>query len=198
MRVFQKITTAAVLGISGYLTLAGGCCWPEKTPTAPLGTQSDAIWRRQEAGASASDFVIYQHEFVTDPDNKGPIRLNMAGEDHLKSIAARLHCGAPLPVVVERSMMSVDPNSTYKYPVNPNPALDMQRREVVVKSLVALGVANADQCVVVAPPLAAGFTATEAAEAYTNGLNNTGSGYQGYGGSTSGGLGGIGVGGTLR
>lgn len=198
MRVYQKITTAAVLGISGFLTLAGGCCWPEKTPTPPLGTQSDGIWRRQEVGASASDFVIYQSEFVADPDNKGVIRLNMAGEDHLKSIAARLHCGAPLPVIVERSMTSVDPDSKYKYPVNPNPELDMKRREVVVRSLMALGINNAEQCVVVAPPLAAGFTATEAAKSYNTGLTNAGADNMGFAGSTAGGLGGIGVGGTIR
>ena len=50
----------------------------------------------------------------------------------------------------------------------------------------------------VAPAFAEGYTATEAAQAYANGVNNVGAGYQGYGGSTAGGLGGIGVGGTLR
>jgi hypothetical protein len=171
MKAFQRTAAAAALWTSSFLVLAGGCSsWPDKTPTPPLGAQSDIIWRRQEAGASASDFVIYQHEFVYDPDNQERVRLNAAGEDHLKSIAARLHCGAPLPVIVERSMTSERPGSEYHYPINPNPLLDMKRREAVVKWLIALGIANADQCVVVASPLAAGYKATEAARAYHRGL----------------------------
>ena len=134
MKAFQNTAAAAALWTSGLFALAGGCCcWPDKTPTPPLGTQSDIVWRRQEAARSASDFVIYQHEFVYDPDNQLRVRLNMAGEDHLKSIAARLHCGDPLPVIVERSMTSERPDSEYQYPVNPNPELDMKRREAVVR-----------------------------------------------------------------
>jgi hypothetical protein len=195
MKALKKITATAALGISGFLMMAGGCCWPEKIPTPPLGYQSDCIWRRQEASASASDFVVHQGEFATDTDS---IQLNMAGEDHLKAIAARLHCGAPLPVIVERSMTSVNPESKCKYPVNPNPELDMKRREYIVKSLVSLGISNADQCVVVAPRLADGATATEAAQDYQQGLNGEGRNFGGFGVGRGGGLGGIGVGGTIR
>lgn len=195
MKTMEKIAVTVAMSFSGLLLLAGGCCWPEKIPTPPLGVQSDAIWRRQEVSASASDFVIYQNEFAADT---AEVKLNTAGEDHLKAIAARLHCGAPMPVVVERSMTSVDPNSTYKYPVNPNPQLDMIRRDYIVKALVSLGISNADQCVVVAPAFAEGYTATEAAAAYENGINNVGRGFGGFGGGRGGGLGGIGVGGTIR
>jgi hypothetical protein len=160
-----------------------------------LGSQSDCIWRRQEASASASDFVIYEGEFKTDTDT---IQLNTAGEDHLKAIAARLHCGAPLPVIVQRSMTSVDPNSKYKYPVNPNPELDVKRRDYIVKALVSLGISNADQCVVIAPKLAEGATASEAAQAYQNGINGDGRNFGGFGVGRAGGLGGIGTGGTIR
>ncbi len=195
MKALEKITATAALGISGFLMLAGGCCAPEKTPTPPLGVQSDAIWRRQEAGASASDFVIPQSEFATDSDT---IQLNAAGQDHLKAIAARLHCGAPLPVIVERSSTSVNPESRYDYPVNPSPELDMKRREYIVKSLVALGIANADQCVVVAPALAPGEPATEAARNYERGLNSYGRNFGGFGVGRAGGLAGIGEGGTIH
>jgi hypothetical protein len=164
--------------------LAGCRSWgTNKTPTPPLGTQSDCIWRKQEVAAAASDFVVYQHEFELDGTH-----LNMAGEDHLKSIAARLHCGAPMPVVVERSMTSINPDSKYKYPVNPNPELDMNRRENVVKSLVALGIANADQCVLVAPAMAEGYTDTEATQAYYEGMTDA----RGDSGRGSGGHGGFG------
>lgn len=177
MKALPKTALAAALWTAGLLVLAGGCAsWPDKTPTPPLGTQSDIIWRRQEAAATASDFVIYQHEFVFDPDNQEHVRMNSAGEDHLKSIAARLHCGAPLPVIIERSNTSERPGSQYHYPVNHNPELDMKRREAVVRWLNALGITNADQCVVVAPALAAGYKATEATRAYHRGLAGRGGG----------------------
>ena len=193
MKTTKKTAVPAALWILGLLMSVGGCsCWPDKTPTPPLGAQSDAIWRRQEASASASDFVVYQHEFLVDG-----VRLNMAGEDHLKSIAARLRAGAPLPVIVERSMTSERPGSEYHYPVNPNPELDKRRRDAVVGALAALGIANAEQCVVVAPPLAEGYTATEALRAYQRGLA-TGHNEGGFGVGSVGGLGGIGVGGTIR
>ena len=54
-----------------------------------------------------------------------------------------------------------------------------------MKSLIALGIANADQCVVVAPPLAAGYTATEAARAYDRGLAGRGAAVAGAGDGTA-------------
>ena len=191
MNIFQKIAMTAVLGCSGFLMTAGGCCGPEKTMAPVLGTQSDNIWRRQEAGASASDFVVYQSEFVNNTD---AVQLNAAGEDHLKSIAVRLHCGAPLPVIIEQSTTSVDPDTKYRYPIHRNSELDMKRREYVVKSLVALGITNADQCVVVSPALAEGYTLAEAARAYRKGLVGIGRGRSGY----YDGAGGIGVAGGIR
>jgi hypothetical protein len=182
MKAFQKIAGLAAPWSVGLLLLAGGCCWPEKTPTPPLGTQSDMIWRRQAIGASASEFVMHEHEFAYYPDDRGRVRLNQAGEDHLRSIAARLHCGAPMPVIVERSATSVAPESEHQYPVNPDSDLDMKRREYIVKSLVALGITNADQCVVVAPRLAPGANAAEAARAFQGGANRRGGGGGGGGG----------------
>lgn len=192
MKALQRFTVPATLCLAAAAALVG-CCNLDKTPTPPLGAQSDAIWRRQEAGAAASDFVIYQHEFVMNET-----RLNAAGEDHLRSIAARLHCGAPLPVVVEQSMTTAKPDTEHQYPVHPNPELDMKRRDVIVKSLVGLGITNADQCVLVAPPLAPGQTSTEAATSYERGMTGWGHGQGGFGASRAGGLGGIGVGGTIH
>ncbi|MCH5374665.1 MAG: hypothetical protein JJ992_11875 [Planctomycetes bacterium] len=144
---FRRI--AAILALI-LLTSSGCGSWKQfrRQPEAPLGTISDDIWQRQEHNAEASDFVIYQHEFKLDE-----IRLNRAGEDHVKEIADRLLDGQDFPVVVERSMTTPREDSEYKYPVNPNPELDMTRCEVVVRALVALGVNDADERVVVAPRL---------------------------------------------
>ena len=166
MNTLRKKATSALLGWIVLMTVSGGCClWERKTPTPPFGSQSDAVWRRQEIAASASDFVIYQHEF-----EKNGVHLNTAGEDHLRSIAARLHCGAPLPVIIERSMTHIRPETKYQYPIHPDFDLDKSRRDYIVAELIAMGIPNAEQSTVVAPPLAEGFTAEEAAQAYNQGL----------------------------
>lgn len=184
MKAFQNIAASAVLWIALLASLTGCRSWGQnKVPTPPLGTQSDCNWRQQAAGALASDFVIYQNEFEYHPDHPmDRVLLNMDGEDHLKSIAARLHCGAALPVIVERSTTSIRPDSEYQYPVNPNPELDIKRRDLVVRYLVTLGITNAEQCVEVAPAMAEGYTATEAIRAYDRGLTESTNNQGGFGG----------------
>lgn len=147
-----------------------------------LGQVSDAIWQDQEVNAEASKFVVYGHEF-----QRGVARLNTGGEDHVKQIAARLQEGVPFPVVIERSMNSPAP-SEYQYPVHPNPALDNERRAVVIAALRLMGVEDAEQRVVVAPAFTESATEQEAEAAYLRGLQNGrtsgdfGGGFGGFGG----------------
>lgn len=185
MKPSKPISMAALLVIGAVALMATGCAhyrcaealYEPPPPAAPLGTLSDHHWQIQEANGEASDFVVYQHEFEM---NKA--RLNMAGEDHVKQIAARLHEGRNLPVLVERSMTTARPDTEFQYPVHPNPELDMLRREVVVRSLTAMGIPDADQRVVVAPALAPGQKATEARAAYLRGYSGRGYGGAGFGG----------------
>jgi len=131
----SEVRLIAVVGL--VLVLVAGCdCWRQsrRPDPSPLGTLSDPIWQTQETNAEHSDFVIYQHEFKKDSEV-----LNLGGEDHVKEIAARLLGGQEAKVVVERSMMSSRPDTEYKYPVHPNPKLDLRRREIVVRSLTAMG-----------------------------------------------------------
>jgi hypothetical protein len=78
-------------------------------------------------------------------------------------------------------MCSADPDSEYKYPVHPNPKLDMARREVVVRAMSALGVPDADQRVVVSPALTAGMSSSEAEAAYQAGMQGINSNASGMG-----------------
>ena len=151
---------------------------PPPTPN-PLGTLSDPIWEIQEDAAEASDFVVYQHEFDINDE-----RLTMAGEDHVKQIAARMHHGADFPVVVERSLTTIREHSEYDYPVSPNPSLDMGRRAVIVRSLELMGIPHAEERVVVAPAYAHPFTAPEAARSYERSRRSFGNffGGSGFGG----------------
>lgn len=139
----------------------------------PVGTLSNQIWRMQEHNAEASDFVIYEHEFMIDGT-----RLNYAGEDHVKQIAARIRGGHGFPVLVERSRHTVWKSDTYRFPVHLNPKLDMLRREVVVQALLRMGIENAEEAVVVSPALSDGLTSPEAERAYLRGINP----YYGLGG----------------
>jgi len=175
------------VAVACLMILAAGCQGPAgwrdyyvPPPAAPLGALSDPIWQTQEISAEHSDFVIHEHEFELEPD-----RLNTAGEDHVKQIAVRLLGGQDAMVVVERSMSSSRPDTEHEYPVHPNPELDMRRRDIIVRSLLAMGVNDADQRVVVAPAFAQGYTGNEAEAAYGSGLSGGA-----FGGSGAGGFGG--------
>jgi uncharacterized membrane protein YgcG len=186
MKKLHPLRTVLVTALSIATFACLGCGpWKElrRQPEPPLGTLSDHIWQLQETNAEASDFVVYQHEFKLNQ-----ARLNMAGEDHVKQIAERLLAGQDFPVIVERGMTTARENTKYKYPVHPNPELDMQRREVLVYALVTLGVADAEQRVVVAPALTPGFKATEAAGSYLRGMSGGGGGGGGGGGFGGGGV----------
>jgi hypothetical protein len=170
-----------LLAGAGILLLAATGCqsWWSRIPDpapAPLGALSDPIWMNQEANAARSDFVVYQHEFTGNTEF-----LNTAGEDHVKQIAYRLLNGQNAQVLIERSMTSVRPDTEFKYPVHPNPELDMQRRDIVVRSLLAMGIADAHDRVVVSPALTPGFTAAEAESAYRAGIGVGGVGVPGGG-----------------
>jgi len=199
MKPTNRISCPAVIVICVAALLVCGCKHNQypytpmshevPLPGSPLGTLSDPIWKNQEANAEASDFVIYQHEF-----DYQTARLNLGGEDHVKEIALRLQSGQNLPVIVERSMTAERPNSEYKFPVHPDPELDRQRREVVVRALTAMGIYDAERRVVVAPALAHGLKATEAQRAYYRGMlwggNYGNTGHWGSGSGFGGTLGG--------
>ena len=177
------------LGLSGLLLIAG-CelmprpVTPATVPNAPghLGAISDSVFRTQELNAEASDFVIYDHEFVGET-----YRLNTDGEDHVKQIAARLKTQGQFPVIVERTNSSTAPDDEFGYPVHPNPALDQRRREVIVKVLTAMNVPDAEQRVVVSTALAPSLDSHDIARAHRN-IDVR----QGFGSGGAGGFGGFG------
>jgi hypothetical protein len=162
-----------ILAVATILTalVTTGCgrwkCFYEQPSVSPLGSQSDEVWKNQEANAEVSDFVVYQHEFQRDSE-----KLNTDGEDHVKQIADRLLRGQDAPVVVERSNTSVREDTVYGYPVHVNPELDMRRREIIVRSLTAMGISDADQRVVVAPAYVPGLRGPEAEAAYRRGMTS--------------------------
>jgi uncharacterized membrane protein YgcG len=178
----QKWTAATLLAAAAGC--AGSGDW-KRTPLSelqptPLGTISDSIWQQQEENAEASDFVVHEHEWVGNSS-----QLNAAGMDHVKQIAARL-CNVPFPVLIERSSMSVAPNTRHQFPVHNHEELDMERREFVSRALSQFGVQHADERVIVSPALTPGFQEFEAEQAYENGF----SGQNGYNGGLGNGFGG--------
>lgn len=159
-----------------------------------LGAKVDPLLQTAEENAEASKFVIYQHEFELDRHAAGSpaagFRLNEYGEDHVRRIAENLRNGAPYAIVVERSQTSIRAGTKYAYPVHGNPELDQKRREVTVRALARLGVADADSRVVVAPAFAQPLTGNEAEAAYARGM----SGWEGGAWGMGAGGGGMGAG----
>lgn len=194
MRIHRRLgfVTSTVIALS----LVGGCHRCVKkcqymgdiTPH-PLGTVSDPIWQKMEHNAEASDFVVHEHEFTANT-----ARLNAAGEDHVKQIAFRFvqQPALPYPILIEPSSMSVRAGDKFGFAVHNDPALDMNRRSVVVSALTALGIADAEQKVVVSPALTPGFQEFEGERAYGRGFGNQlgGGGGMGGGSGTAGGGGG--------
>ncbi len=158
-----------------------------------MGTLSDQIWLRQEELGEASEYVIPVHEFKLHSN-----RLNTDGEDHVKRLAQRLNELPEMPVVIERTMNG-NQLGKYNYPVNADPELDNQRREIVVQALIRLGVENADELVVVAPAFATPANGNEAEAAFYQAIGGSyqgsgfGGGFGGFGGGNLGGLNGGGV-----
>lgn len=132
-------------------------------------------------------------------------RLNPDGQDHVRQIARYLIANQSIYsgeeyvphrlVVVERSDTSKRWRTVHRFPVHYNDELDAARRNVVVSALTALGVANADEIVVVAPAFPEGLNSDEASQAYGRGFNYRGQIGGGFGGGGGGGLGGFGGGG---
>ena len=187
LRLIRRRALLSAVTCSGLFI---GCSTCEKcgymgdiTPH-PLGTISDPVWQQQETNAEASDFVIHEHEW-----NGNTVELNLAGKDHIKQIAARA-ASTPFPILVERSTMSIDPNSRFKYPVNNDEKLDRERRDLLIAALNGMGVYDADDRVVVSPALTPGYTGFQAQGAYYRGMSirsNGGGGGAGGGGGGAGG-----------
>jgi hypothetical protein len=199
-----KVLCVVLVSIMSVVGCRGRRCanlFYQEPPTPDtLGTHVDSHMRIQEENAEASKFVVYQHEFQLNKGEAGDVldglRLNEEGEDHVRQIAGNLRQVVPCQVVVERSRTSERADTRYGYPVHYNAQLDNRRRMVVVNALVAMGIENADELVVVSPAYAEGLTGREAERAYRRGLNafnRNGSGSNGrFGGFGGGGRGGFG------
>jgi len=139
----------------------------------PLGQVTDSHWESQQANAEASDFILYDHEFVGNT-----AKLNTGGKKHLLQMALRLE-HVPFPVVVEQS------------PNNRNPRLDAERRRAVTATFSELGLQLVDSRVVVAPAFNEGITAEEGEANYYGTIGTGGFGTGGGVGRRFGGRGGV-------
>ena len=166
------------------------------TPAQMLGQSVDQFNEVQERNAEAAKFTIYVHEFdenfSEDGKSYGGVRLTEDGEDHVRQIASAIRGGAHFPVVIERGWTSTRGGTAWNYPVHLNAELDNRRREVVVRALAHMGIADAAQRVSVAPALVHPLSGVEGENAYRRSLNS-GQNQQcgGLGGGGGGGGGGL-------
>lgn len=174
---------AAVPLVAGCSTTRQPSCGPDGKPCPevvpgaipePNGAFVRRFTDRQAAKAEASEFAVYWNEFNPKGDGFGP-----AGQRHMDEIALRLP-QEPFGVLVQ---------STGK------PETDAKHRSLVVATLTAKGVTDAEQRVAVGHPQAEPLRGDEAPRVF-NGLLRGGTLGGGAGGSgLGGGLGGGGLGG---
>ena len=90
-------TRTVIVPVMGLVVMVVGCKKGfVQYDAEPLGTVSDTYWQQQETNAEATEFIIYEHEFAGNT-----VRLNRAGEDHIKQIAVRAP-NVPFPVDGQR------------------------------------------------------------------------------------------------
>ncbi len=169
-------------GCCGVRTLWTGGCYtvPQGSQPEPLGAHVRRYQTIQENNAEADDFVIYLHEWF-----KGGPELGPYGKYHVHQIIQRLP-GVPFPVLLQ---------------VSPDPNMDQVRRSRIVALLLAGGIAEAEERVILGYPAAEGLFGEEAPRIFQRllmpqyGFGGMGGGYGGFGGGFGGFGGGFGGGG---
>jgi hypothetical protein len=144
---------------------------------APLGTYVNGWNGAMAAAASEDQFVIYTQEWFSDGIHLGPY-----GRYHLQRIIKSLSSG-PSPVVIQPCQ---------------DESLDRARQTFIVNQLLAAGIRDATERVIIAYPRAEGLYGDQAARIfliYNSGGRGTTGGNVGGGGYGGGGGGGIGFGG---
>ena len=193
-RTFLRLCTLAgttvTIGLAGCHHKTAAMFYQPPPPPQMLGFEIDQMNEQQELNAEAAKFIVYQHEFDLNSSEGGKslggVRLNEAGEDHVRQIAGALKGGATFPVLIERSRTSSRAGTEFNYGVHYNPELDNRRRLVVVKALEKMGVVNAGKVVSVSPSFAQPLTGMEAEQAYRRSLRNNNNGGNGAGGGGGG------------
>ncbi len=209
----KRATLAGVnLCLAAWVAACVGC-WTTSNPVSvnegplPLGAVVDPHWQAMVTNAQASDFVIYQHEFIG-----ATVQLNQAGQHHVKQIARRL-ADVPFPVIIEPVTFRPFDNRLYEekeftdvdrerretleqdrarrdvIDADRRAEIDAARRQEIVHFLTALGYPYANDRVFVAPGYAIGITGIEGARNFEqiiqNGNNNNNGG-NGRGGGSGG------------
>jgi hypothetical protein len=127
----------------------------------PLGQVTDSHWETQQTNAEAADFIFYDHEFRYDTKNRvDTAELTPGAKKHLMQVALRYE-HVPFPIVIEES------------PHNGRPELDQARRRTIVEQLGRIGIANAEERVVIANAFPEGYTGIESESSYYNILSNS-------------------------
>ena len=127
---------------------------------APLGTYIGA-WRAAQAEqADATDFVIFQREWYQGGDQLGP-----EGHRHVQGILSQL-AKVPYPILIEPVTPILGSRSDLQKTLAAAAELDQVRRQRIVDRLLACGIDDAHQRVLIAYPDALQMLGPEAARTY--------------------------------
>ena len=103
----------------------------------PLGAVIDPHIHAMVTNAQASDFIIYQHEFIG-----STVQLTSEGQNHLKQIARRL-CETPFPVLIEP--VTFRPFENHMYEEKEFTDMNRERRELLELDRARRETADADR-----------------------------------------------------
>jgi hypothetical protein len=144
---------------------------------APLGSYVDDWHSAQAAAADVDRFVVYRHEWFQGGKTLGPY-----GRHHVQQIARRLlTSGAPFPVVIQPDLQ--------------DEKLNAARQTEIVNLLLAAGIPDALDRVILAFPQAEGLYGDAAPRIFLQQIQGGRTGFGGLGGAGGVGTGGAGTGG---
>jgi hypothetical protein len=160
---------------------------PKGAIPRPIGTFTFEIFNRMQAKAEGDDFTIFYNEWVDNQAVLGPY-----GQEELQRIIVRLPA-VPFPVIVQ--------------PEPDRPILNGLRQQAIINALMAAGIPNAIERVVIGRPAGEGLFGDEAERIYPQLISGGASGVPGgagFGGAIPGagfagagfagsGIGGLGV-----
>lgn len=144
----RSVSAGIALSLAGCHTLPSDCERPcDICPGAvppPAGTHVRSLQDLQIAHAEEQDFIIYEHHWY-----QGGTILGPDGRRHVAEIADRLPF-VPFPVLIEPDTPNFnaypDPETAYAMAAQ----RDVERRQLVVNALLAAGIVDAEQRVLIA------------------------------------------------
>lgn len=157
-------------------------------PVKP-GTYLNQIHQAEIAVARRDRFTISEHEWYQGQEQLGP-----EGRRHLREVA-HLMLESDFPLILEADTVAIDYQESLEEALARSDELNARRKDLLVSELIAQGVPDAENRVILEPVDRVGIRGIEAPGVFSRSIGGGFGGQQGGGGFGGGGFGGGGLGG---